>query len=296
VLVDRGLDIHRCEFQGQGLHWTSQAGVRSRFAFEPDEWGWLRNFNGGLMVTCGLENSGLPADVPVPAEYRFPFERTDHLPLHGRISNEAASITAREVVIDDDPRIVIRGELSQAGLYNENLWLVRTIEAPLTRPEIRILDTVENRGFTPTRHEFLYHINLGYPLVDTGTVATVPTTGGDSVFEMTDPVVGFAERVTSHDLRVDHDGFARVRVANPRTGLGVELSYRQKELPNFALWYMTGEGTYVMGLNPSSASRDPTAAAAGQRLGARSAVAYEARLRITQATDAGAFPSTRADD
>jgi hypothetical protein len=42
-------------------------------------------------------------------------------------------------------------------------------EADLGGTEIRLADTVVNAGFDRTPHMFLYHVNVGWPLLDEGT-------------------------------------------------------------------------------------------------------------------------------
>lgn len=50
VLVDRGFDIHGVTYRGWPLHWLGPQAMRSRFVYEPQGWGWLRSFHGGLQV------------------------------------------------------------------------------------------------------------------------------------------------------------------------------------------------------------------------------------------------------
>lgn len=257
VLVDRGFDIHRVEYQGSSLHWTGPPGIRSRFTYEPGELGWLRNFHGGLLVTCGLEHVLFPTKRKTP-EYNFPLDKVDEFGLHGRISNEGGEVLARELIEDaNGPMIRLKGEVVQASLYGENLWLQREIRVPIFAPEIKIFDTVTNSGFSPTHHELLYHINLGYPLIDTNSKIELTSRVGTQTLETTEPQPGFVEQVTEHDLLVDEEGFAQASVFNHAAGLGLELRYRADTLPNFMLWYMMGEGPYVIGFEPSTVGREP---------------------------------------
>lgn len=257
VLVDRGFDIHRVEHRGRPLHWVGPPGLRSRFAYEPQGWGWLRSFHGGLLVTCGLEHVLLPIERKT-AEYNFAVDKLDHFGLHGRVANEGASVLQREIVeTDNGPRIRLKGEVIQAALYNENLSMMREIEVPLFRPQIRILDVVTNRGFYPTHHEFLYHINLGYPLVDAGATVRFDGRRGAETLTVTEPQPNFAEQVSAHELAVDNQGFSHAAVWNDDVRLGLELRYSADTLPNFFLWYMMGEGPYVIGMEPSTVTRPP---------------------------------------
>jgi hypothetical protein len=255
VLVDRGFDIHRVEHRGRPLHWVGPPGLRSRFAYEPQGWGWLRNFHGGLLVTCGLAHVLLPDDRKTP-EYNFAVDKLEHFGLHGRVANEGGEVLVREVIEDGgEPRIRIKGEVIEASLYGENLWLHREIEVPLFEPSIRITDMVTNRGFARTHHEYLYHINVGYPLVDAGTTVHLPARGGTQTLTVTEPQRNVAEQVTGHELVVDAEGRARAAVWNGRAGFGLELRYSAATLPHFFVWYMMGEGPYVIGLEPATVDR-----------------------------------------
>jgi hypothetical protein len=54
VLLDRGLDIGPAEYRGIPLAWISPTGFAHPARFEPDGFGWLRSFGGGLLTGCGL--------------------------------------------------------------------------------------------------------------------------------------------------------------------------------------------------------------------------------------------------
>ena len=66
------------------------------------------------------------------------------------------------------------GEIRQAAIFAEHLRLTRRIEADLGGREFRLTDTVRNAGFDLTPHMFLYHINVGWPLLEEGTRFEAP--------------------------------------------------------------------------------------------------------------------------
>jgi Domain of unknown function (DUF4432) len=288
VLLDRGFDIHRVEHNGRPLHWVGPPGLRSRFAYEPQGWGWLRNFHGGLLVTCGLEHVLLPYDRKTP-EYNFAVDKVDHFGLHGRVANESGELLRRELIEGgDEPRILLKGEVIQASLYSENLCLRREIEVPLFEPVIRITDVVTNRGFAKTHHEYLYHINLGYPLVDAGSTVHLATGGAPRMLTVTEPQPNFAEQVSGHQLAIDREGLALAAVWNERAGFGLELRYSAATLPYFFTWYMMGEGPYVIGLEPATVDRptirDPTTMS---YLAPGESARYEARFTVLEEPPSG---------
>ena len=118
--------------------------------------GWLRSFGGGLLVTCGLQNVGEPSE-------RY----GEELGLHGRISNTPAALLAREVRWDGEKYLLqARAEVRESRVFGADLVLRRTISARMGEPCVRIEDTVCNEGHRPEPLMLLYHINLGWPLLD----------------------------------------------------------------------------------------------------------------------------------
>lgn len=61
VLADRALDISACRYKGVPLAWASAVGDVHPTYYEPEGAGWLRSFQGGLLVTCGLDHFGYPS-------------------------------------------------------------------------------------------------------------------------------------------------------------------------------------------------------------------------------------------
>jgi hypothetical protein len=82
VLPDRAMDISACEYKGVPLAWRSPIGDAHPAFYEPSGIGWLRSFQGGMLVTCGLDTFGPPVR-----------EGLQEFGQHGRVSN----LPAREV-------------------------------------------------------------------------------------------------------------------------------------------------------------------------------------------------------
>ncbi|MCG8604252.1 aldose 1-epimerase family protein, partial [bacterium] len=82
VLIDRGLDIHDASYNGLPVAFQSPAGISHPAYFEPESRGWLRNFHGGWLNTCGLTNVGVPGRDEL-GEYG----------MHGRASNLPAKLS-----------------------------------------------------------------------------------------------------------------------------------------------------------------------------------------------------------
>jgi galactose mutarotase-like enzyme len=166
-------------------------------------------------------------------------------------------------------------------VFGPNLVLRRRIFARVGESSVRIEDEVENEGFEPEPLMVLYHINLGWPLLDNtsrllgpGSPGESPEprdaqagTGLDTWDRFAAPTPGFRERVFYHRPAAGADGLAEARLENPALGLTFSVKFRPEELPEFVQWTMTGEGTYVLGLEPATCRVEgPAAEEAAGRL------------------------------
>jgi Domain of unknown function (DUF4432) len=286
LLVDRALDIFTLRYRGQPISWMGPSGLRRRLEHEPTGYGWLRTFHGGLAVTCGLEHFGAPTRRDA-AEYAPPDPRTIDLGEHGRISHQAASILRREVVMGEDPALLIVGQVTQAALYAEQFTLRREYRIPLLRPVIELTDTVTNVGPLPTTQVIVYHMNFGYPLVDEDAELEFET-GDGPVRSSVGPLgASTPEEVAMPALRPDESGWASARIENPRVGLGVRLDFDASPLPAFFVWTLARHRANALGLNPASVSV-PEAAS---QLAPGATVAYRWRLAVASVQGDLAPPS-----
>jgi hypothetical protein len=257
VLPSRGMDISFAQYKGKSLCWRSQTGDASPSYYEPEEFEWLRSFYGGLLVTCGLTQAGMPC-----------VDNRERLGLHGRISNIPAVDVSTQCEWEDDDYIMkIKGKVTQAKVFGENVCLTREITARLGESRLFVHDVVENLGFEDVPHMILYHINGGYPVVDKGSrliaqVNNVSPRDDEAKIEQgrynqfSEPIHGFKERVYYLDMAEDRDGFVTAALVNKTCnndqGFGFYIKYLKKELPQFVEWKMNGEGTYVVGIEPAN--------------------------------------------
>jgi hypothetical protein len=106
----------------------------------------------------------------------------------------------------------------------------------------------------------VYHVNVGWPVVDEGAELLAPATAvrprdhepteGYATFH--GPEAGYVEQVFEHDLVAEADGRVPVAVVNRAAGIGAYQVFRQRQLPFHFVWRMLGEGTYVIGIEPST--------------------------------------------
>jgi hypothetical protein len=260
VLVDRAFDVGRCEHRGVPVAWTSAVGVAGPWYYEPEGLGFFRTFGGGLLTTCGIEHALFMAD-DTASQYHYPPKQTETFGLHGRVSNRPARLAGYGERWDGDDCVLwAEGETLQATVFGEQLLLRRRIETRVGESRLSITDTVENVGHDTTPHMLLYHVNAGFPVVDEGSEILVAASGavarGDHPVEgyrtLAAPETGYVEQVFEHELAPETDGSVPAAVVNRDLGLGVYEVFRSEQLPHHFVWRMLGEGTYVVGIEPST--------------------------------------------
>jgi len=265
VLSDRALDIGAAEYKGHSLGWHSATGFRHPGLHEnADEHGlsWLRSFS-GLQVTAGLDHTLGAEEVPA-TEYKYPSRPSMIHSLHGRVANIPARLNGYGETWNGEQCLLwAEGEVRQAAVFGEHLRLHRRIETRIGSKEILVHDTVRNFGFDRTPHMFLYHINLGWPLIDAGTRFFAPIIGTrwqsptvatqrSSYQVMPGPSPGFLEQAYEHDLKPDSAGRMYVAVINERLKIGLTMEWYAAEFPSFFQWLHLREGAYAMGIEPST--------------------------------------------
>ena len=265
VLVDRAMDIGLAEFDDISVGWRSATGFRHPGLHEindEDGLSWLRSMS-GLLVSAGLDHAlfGGPVDS---SQYAYPPRPSVRHGLHGRVANIPARLTGYGERWEDGRCVLwAEGEVRQAAIFGEHLVLRRRIEADLYGTEIRLSDTVRNAGFDKTPHMFLYHVNVGWPLLepgvrfDTDIAETIWRTDsvaaqGASHTVLPGPRPGFVEQVYEHVLVPGPDGRVRAGLVNDRLGRGFELDYDPAAFPAFFEWLNLRAGAYAVGLEPST--------------------------------------------
>jgi hypothetical protein len=244
VHPDRGLDIGAATFDGLPLAWLSSTGISAPSFYEPEGRGWLRTFGGGLMTTCGLDSFGPPAD-----------DEDGVAGMHGRIGAVPAHLTTTEATPE---RITVAGTVRQTAVFAENLVLSRRITTEVGSSSLTVEDTVTNEGSSPSPHMVLYHVNLGWPLLDEGAVVDIPHAtvqprdpdaeeGFGRRYDIAGPVRGFREQVYIHEAGADR----YAAVTNKQRGLRFTLRFSDT-LPAVFEWKMTATQHYVLGLEPAN--------------------------------------------
>jgi hypothetical protein len=258
VVVDRAFDVGRCEHAGRPLAWTSPVGFAGPWFGEPEGLGFFRTFGGGLLTTCGLDHALFMAE-DTAEQYHYPPKPSESYGLHGRVSIRPARLVGYGERWDGNDCVLFgEGEVLQAAVFGEQLLLRRRVEARVGESRLTITDEVVNVGHDRTPHMLLYHVNVGWPVVDEGSellvaAKSVETRGDypvDDYRTMHAPRAGYVEQVFEHEPAAERGGTVPVAVVNRALGLGVYEVFRRDELPHHFVWRMLGEGTYVVGIEP----------------------------------------------
>jgi hypothetical protein len=210
VLPDRGFDIGEARFRGRTISWTSPLGAL------PWQGDFARSFGGGLLVTCGLRNVGVPSDGQ---------------PQHGWYT----SLPARDVSAEHG---VARARIVEAEVPGPTLELTREIRVD---ESVRVRDTTRNLGRNPEPSPLLYHCNFLWDEVDIDSAELVPRDEDARSGDWRTLGPRGPERV------YEHVGATRAIV-----GLGdVRISVRSS-LPRLWQWIHPDYG--VVGIEPANCS------------------------------------------
>lgn len=254
ILPDRGMDISLASYKGTNLVYLTCNSETNPAFYEPENIGWLRTFNGGLMTTCGLTYLGSPVN-----------DGGEELGLHGRYSTiPAKQVSDLSQWVGDDYIIKIRGVAEEGFMFGNKLRLEREITTVTGSNIIIITDTVTNFGFRPSPFQILYHMNMGYPLLSEDAellidpAQTLPrddsaAMGLKEFRKFTVPQEGFKEQVFDHLMKTDSKGMATVTLQNKKLGISLKIRFNTARLPYLVQWKMMGQGDYVLGLEPSNA-------------------------------------------
>ncbi|MGO9956694.1 MAG: aldose 1-epimerase family protein, partial [Solirubrobacteraceae bacterium] len=260
VLVDRALDVGRCEYRGRALAWLSAPGVVAPWYAEPMGLGWFRSWGGGMLVTCGLDHTLLGGVDEVP-DFHQDVRPTEEYGLMGRIGMMPARLSGYGERWDGEECILwAEGVVRQAAVFGETLELRRRIEARVGESRLTVRDEVVNIGFDPTSHMYLYHVNVGWPVVDAGADYLIPAPAGTpeasyptiEYRQLTAPKPGFREECYEHAVVAEADETVPVAVVNRKLGLGVYQLYKRDQFPFHTMWRMLGEGSYAVAMEPTT--------------------------------------------
>lgn len=260
--VERGFDVGYCDYQGKSLAWIPSTMLPAPWYFEgQDRFGWLRTALGGLNNSCGMIHIGNPETADV-SHYNFPARAEETYGVHDRMALlPARLIRCGERWEGDECILEAEGRVTQAQAYGENLILTRRYTAIIGESRFFMHDEIENAGWLPTEHMLLYHINVGFPVVDDGSEQIAPVSQPPVVPDgLPESSAGDFDHFISPQkdwqlqgfelaMACEQDGSVPVAIVN-RDNFGMYVVYNQHQFPQYLEWRMMGEGQYAVGIEP----------------------------------------------
>jgi hypothetical protein len=126
-----------------------------------------------------------------------------------------------------------------------------------------IEDIVENYGSMDSPFTILYHINIGFPVLDKNSKLVVSSNKIFSYDELSksgiikfnqfsEPIANYQEQNFFHEMLGDKQGYAYAALINTEVenGIGVYIKFAIANLPYLSEWKMMGEVDYVVALEP----------------------------------------------
>jgi len=252
LLADRGLDISRLTYKGMNVGLNNKVGIRSPYLYVEDAAsGFLKQFNGGLLTTCGITYAG-GAGV----------DNGKALGLHGPFNNIPAEQVCAKVDYEGDERVIkVTGKVHEAEVFATDMVMDREFTLESESDKLRIRDVVTNQSFETQPVMLIYHINFGYPMLDAGAKAyfsagkVTPRSdfaaeGIANYFEMEEPGVGRDEQCYYHTEQPEDEGFAMLH--NEEKGIAAIIRFDAKVLPFMCEWKCMRAGEYALGLEPTT--------------------------------------------
>ena len=238
LLPDRGLDAGDAWFAGVPLDWRSPVGESASVAND-----WMLSFGGGLMVTCGLLNVGVPSEGHGQ---------------HGDYTFQHADVLAVERSGD---ALVVQGRIAEVAALGHNLEVRRTWRTYAGEGRVQLEDVITNRGHTTDPALQLYHVNLGPPLWSEGSRLTLDARTTHPRDADAEPFAdawdaapalmpGAPERVFEHEVVPGPEGWCSAAVHG--AGLEVEVRWDAATMPRLWQWVHPSYG--VLGLEPANCS------------------------------------------
>ena len=160
VSPDRNGDITRLRYRGINMSYMSPCGYVAPAYYDSIGTSWLKSFTAGFLTTCGLQAVGSPCK-----------DGGEELSLHGSIANQPCE---QAYWTEEEGKLVVHTVTRDETIFGSKLRLERKITVSTEENEFVICDTIRNTGDRVEPMEILYHMNMGYPLLDEDSIVTVP--------------------------------------------------------------------------------------------------------------------------
>jgi hypothetical protein len=245
ISPDRNGDITRLRFRGKNLSYMSPCGYVAPAYYDNIDSNWLSSFTAGFLTTCGLNGVGTPC-----------VDAGERIPLHGSIANTPCDSS---YFTEEQGRLVIRTVTKDETIFGRKLRLSRQIAVETTANVFTLTDTIENTGDREEPFEILYHMNMGYPLLDPDSRITIPSEeviprddhAAEDIahwMQMEKPQAGYQERCYYHKFSREQGKETTVSIYQPKEDIRLSITFDANSLDGFVEWKMMGVRDYVLGL------------------------------------------------
>ena len=236
INVSKACDIMQFYHEGQNVSFISKNGFSAKTE------GFISRFEGGMLYTCGLDNIGA----------------REGYPIHGSFHNIPAEIVS---AVCNESGITIEAVIRDTALFGKNLVLKRKIYSKIGGESVTLTDTLINEGYKEEDYCLLYHINLGYPMLDEGARITAEV---DSAIPRNEwakenqPNMFMIERPENVEECCYYVKMNKPEVSliNDKIGKKFTLKYSKDTLPCFVEWRSMVSGDYALGFEPSTTELD----------------------------------------
>ncbi|MBQ9104408.1 MAG: DUF4432 family protein [Clostridia bacterium] len=233
----KNLDVMQVFHKGVNLSFVSKNGFTAR------EIPFLNRFEGGMIYTCGLDSLG----------GREGFE------LHGSLHNYPATVIS---TICQEDKIEVISKTEVTSLFGGNLLLERKITTAPLLNTFKVEDTLTNLGTKDDKYCLLYHINLGYPMLDEGAKIVMDE---EEVIARTPWAKKHQESRKIFEKPIDNEeercyfithSKPEVKVINDKLNKTFTLRYSKDTLPKFVQWNSPATQDYALGIEPTTTYLD----------------------------------------
>ncbi|MBQ6239249.1 MAG: aldose 1-epimerase family protein [Firmicutes bacterium] len=251
VTPDRCGDIARLRYKGVNMSYMTPVGYVAPAFYDRTEDNFLKSFTAGFLTTCGLESAGAPSE-DLGVQY----------PMHGSIANQPCEQLFWQ---EEGTDLVVSMTVKDERLFGRKLRLERRIVVSTAQNAFEIQDTVRNTGDRKEGFEILYHMNMGYPLLDEDSILTIPSVRVEPYTEFAAQGIGEWMKMIKPQAQIEEqcyrhifgDGNGYARIAQPKLDTALTITFDAKELDGFTEWKMMGVRDYVLGLEPGNCYPGP---------------------------------------
>ena len=253
LLADRGLDISELTYKGINIGLRNKVSMRSPALYQENgASGFLKQFYGGMMATCGITYAGAAGR-----------DGDQELGLHGPFNNTPAEQVCARVDYQGDERVLrVSGQVHEAEVFATDMLMKRDFTLESERDILHVRDTVINQSYATQPVMLIYHINFGYPMLDAGAKVYFSAgkveartdfaqQGMHNYTEMEEPGCGRDEQCYFHTEQ-PQDGEAFAMLHNEKLGLAAIVRFDQKVFPLMCEWKCMRAGEYALGLEPTT--------------------------------------------